>query len=150
MNQMKKVIWHAFTPVTLAEAPRFKAEFDRLFPTWIIMEKINAGTNSFLNGNLTVIEWSHDDIRVIHHVTCTVRIKTEFINHKLLYNIIATPHVSYYKIDVVQQLRVEGICYSRLLRLLIRHKTEQGQDGRDVRANEFPQYLTNGFSNMRI
>lgn len=151
VKQIEKNIRHNFEPVPVAEIMRFIAEFDRLFPPFVIREKLekllpdDKGNNAVLKGELTVIEWNEGCISIIHQIICTVSINITVRDEQEIC-IVAKPHVAYYKINVKKPEDTEGERCSDLLKLLKKHKTEQLSQGEEE-EEEGPVDVGNGDNN---
>ena len=122
------IIRHSFKPVPAAEIMRFKAEFDRLFPPFVIRKKLEE-RNKNLSGKLTVVEWNDDGMSIIHQIECNVDINITQRNAQEIH-IVAKPTVVYYKINVDWSNDIEGGKCFLLLDLLKRHRAE-GQEEED-------------------
>ncbi len=123
VKQIQKEIRHRFSPVTEPEVTRFIAEFDRLFPPYVIRQRMESRNSDVLKGDLTVVEWTENAISIIHRITCTLSIIKRESG-----TVIAKPHVFYIKINVKKpEKNGESRRCSELLKLLVRHEREQGQ-----------------------
>ena len=140
IGKMQKIINHNFYPAPPPETTRLIAEFDRLFPWFVLREKLESSNNVSLKEDLTVVEWSESGISIIHQITCTVsfNITERFtsVDNGDRIRIVAKPHVFYYKINVKKPEDTEGERCSGLLRLLKRHRSEQQGQGQDDEAED--------------
>ncbi len=126
-TRMIKEIRHEFAPASGVAVRRFIAEFDRLFPPFVIRQKLESRNSAVLNGELHVVDWSGDTIHVIHKINCTVRVTITERNEDGM-TIIAVPHAFYYKINVKKPEASEGRKCAELMQLLERHRIEQEEE----------------------